>query len=254
MHTTLHILMTVGVLIVGFPSPETRAESIAFRVEKRIFQGAEETPLSEHLILFRDGLIYDLPQSSGRFVTVYEPDQKRVTLLDTQTKVQTSLGTEDLLKITASLRASATTAERREHLGLLAEVTTDGKTGRRTIGFGPFHYSCSTEAAPQPSMARHYGLFSILAARLNIATRDQGPPPFAAMTLSQAIAQNDQLPTETVLSVSLESGTEVYRQTLQVETQLDAKDAAAISQVEGMLAVYPDVPLTDFPKEQPPRS
>ena len=72
-----------------------------FSVTTQIFVGEQKTPASEHQILFDQGLVYDVPVINRRFITVFDPAQKRVTLLDRDTQVQASVSTDDLIKITA---------------------------------------------------------------------------------------------------------------------------------------------------------
>ena len=104
-------LLILGVLLL-LPGSELRAAT--FRVTTRIFEGSKLDAAAEHIILFQQGLVYDFPQIEPRYVTVYDPAQNQVTLLDRETQAQTTLSTEDLVTVTAQARAAARTPEQEE--------------------------------------------------------------------------------------------------------------------------------------------
>ena len=221
------------------------AQAATFRLMTRVYVGADLDPSAEHRILFDQGLVYDLPQIESRIVTVYDEAQNRVTILDRQTQKKTILLVDNLERITAQARAAADTPQKQEQLGLTAKVEPSKQVIGYTIKFGNLEYHTSTQTPDDPSIAVDYARFVILASRLNIVRR-LGPPPFGQMTLSHHIATMGELPLETTLTLSRGEQSEEFRSTHQLD-QLTPLDRKKIDEVRGMLTLYREVDLKEFP-------
>lgn len=217
-----------------------------FSVTTQIFVGEQKTPASEHQILFDQGLVYDVPVINRRFITVFDPAQKRVTLLDRDTQVQASVSTDDLIKITAQARATVSDDEQKKKLGMKAEVQSSQNGQGYTIKFANIEYRTTTQKPNDPAIATDYAMFVDLASRLNLVRR-LGPPPFGRMTLHQKLAANAELPLELKLIVTGSKQTETYRSTHSVGDLTDT-DRETINEVRGYLALYRQVDLNVFPK------
>lgn len=237
----LSVLLAAATLLMPLD-----ADAATFRVTTKVYEGPSLDPADEHTILFDDGLAYDLPQIENRFVTVFDPAQKRVTLLDRQERLQATVTTDLLLQYTAQMRATASTPQEQEQWGLNAKVEKSTQVIGYTVQFGNLEYHATTQNVDDPVMAADYKRFAILAARLNILRR-LGPPPFGRMTLSEHIAAKSELPLETTLTVHRGADTTFYRSTHEVETLTD-NDRKQINEVRGMLQLYRDVDLNDFPR------
>ena len=223
-----------------------RVSAATFRLVTKIFVEPELDPASEHLILFDEGLVYDLPQVATRFVTVYDPARKQVTLLDREDQVQTTVSTDDLVKVTAQARAAAMTPAQREQLGIEARVALSQRVVGYTIQFANMEYHTTTQKPNDPQMAADYAIFADLASRLNLIRRI-GPPPFGRMTLNQRIAAEKSVPLETTLTLRRGDEKENYRSTHEM-ADLNLNDLEKIKETQGMLLLYRHVPLDDFPK------
>ncbi len=242
-HAIQRVALAVA-LIFGFAAAHSIAAT--FRVTTRIYEGASVESAAVHEILFDEGLVYDLPQINNRFVTVFDAAQKRVTILDRKTQVRTTLGTDQLIKVSAQARAAAKTPEQQERLGLMAKIETSNRGGY-VIRFGSFEYFTSTQSPGDTSMAADYGRFADLAARLNIV-RHLGPPPFGRMTLNQYVMSKGELPLETTLTVRRGENVQRFRATHALAELTDA-DRKRIHEVQGMLMLYREVTLKEFPNE-----
>ena len=219
-----------------------------FRVTTRIFEGSKLDAAAEHVILFNEGLVYDFPQIDTRYVTVYDAAQNRVTLLDRQTQVQTTLSVDSLIQVTAQARSAARTPEQREHLGLQAKVERSSRVNGYTVRFGNLEYHVTTQRPGDPSVAADFARFADLASRLNIVRR-LGPPPFGRMTLNQHIASMAELPLETTLTLHRGDEAHEFRSThlLQEIDSISDQDRKLIEEARGMMAVYRQVDMKSFP-------
>ena len=240
---TLWALMAAVTAAALTPAPD--ADAATFRVTSRIYEGDNLNASSEHWILFDNGLIYDLPRIDDRFVTVFDPAQKRVTLLDRQGRVQTRLNTDDLLGAAAQVRADAATEQQKARIGVDAKVEPSRRVIGYSIRFADFEYHATTQQPDDPDVAADYGRFTLLASQLNIV-RHLGPPPFARMTLVQYMAARGELPLECTLLVGQGENTQRYRSTFAV-AELSETDRKKIDGIRSMLALYREVPLKEFP-------
>ena len=239
------LLITVLLMQVLENSSATANDEI-FCVTTKIFVGEEIDPVSEHQILFDQGLVYDVPVINRRFITIFDPAQKRVTLLDRDTQVQTSVSTDDLIKITAQARAAVVDDEQKKKLGMEAEVEKIDQGAAYAIKFANLEYRTTTQRPESPKIAAEYAIFVDLASRLNLVRR-LGPPPFGRMSLHQKIAAHGELPLELTLTITGSKQSEQYRSTHSVGEVADS-ERQMINEVRGYLALYRQVELRAFPK------
>ncbi|MCH1439860.1 MAG: hypothetical protein L7W43_09395 [Rubripirellula sp.] len=246
MNQSLASLLIAVLLMLVLENASATASDQIFRVTTKIYVGEQSDPVSEHQILFDQGLVYDVPVINRRFITVFDPAQKRVTLLDRDTQVQTSVSTDDLIKITAKARAAVVDDEHKKKLGMDAEVEETDQGTAYAIKFANMQYRTTTQRPESPKIAADYAIFVDLASRLNLVRR-LGPPPFGRMRLHQRIAANGELPLELTLTISGSKQSEQYRSTHAVGEVADS-ERQMINEVRGYLTLYRQVELKAFPK------
>ncbi|NND96399.1 MAG: hypothetical protein HKN47_03610 [Pirellulaceae bacterium] len=228
------------------PAEDASSGPKSFRVVIQIFEGDSNSVVAEHLILFHDGVFYDLDNVGKDIVTIYDPMRQRVVLLDHATKVRATVGTNDLTKMTAELRANASTKQLKDRLGMSASVAHDAESNQYTIAYGTVQYTTTVQTPDSPAAALQFGQFADWASRLNIA-RKRGLPPFGRMSLNQRIASDGQIPQELKLVFKQGGDTSSYRSTHQLTQGLTKSDREEIKKLTGMLALYGEVPLKEFP-------
>jgi hypothetical protein len=243
---SMNRLPTALVILLATQIAAQAAPPVSFRMVAKIFGTDPDQPVSENLTLFDSGVAYDLPVGEARFVTVYDPAKERVTLLDRLTQVQTTLSRDDLVRIVAQARATITDPKDQARAGLTAKVQSDPVSGHYQIQFGNFEYVATTQTADQPAAAADYGRFVDLAARLNLVRR-LGPPPFGRMTLNDSITRDNRLPLELTRTVTRGAVADVHRKTHQLTETLTDGDRDQINQVQSMMTLYRQVPLSEFP-------
>ena len=217
-----------------------------FTVIQKIYEAGSDQPAAHHRLLFDTGVVYDLPQKDTRVVTVYDPAQKQVTLLDRHVQQQTRISTDDLVQFSAQVKATATTPAQRRDLGLSAEVESSDTADGYTISFSGVHYDISSQSPAHPWMAQDFGRFSDLASRLNLLWH-RGVPPFARMAIGFKLASQGELPHETTLTIERGNQSQTFRSTAMIGGLLK-EDQATIEEVRGMMALYVSVPWKEFAK------
>ncbi len=237
-------LIWTGVVLAWLTSGVS-LQAATFRATSKIYHGTNTDADADHLLLFDEGLIYDLPQIQTRFVTIFDEAQQQVTLLDRQTQVQTRISTDDLLKLSAQARAQAN-PEQQKKFGLDAIVRPSTRVIGYAIKFGNLEYHATTQKPEDASVANDYGRFFDLASRLNIY-RHLGPPPFGRMTLNQHIMFAGEIPDEVILTRHQGKKTEEFHLKLEVQQMLPA-DRQKIEEVQGMMTLYKSVEPKEFPR------
>ncbi len=242
--TPLQLYFALAVMTL--PICDLDAET--FRVTTKVYSGKNTEAASEHIILFQEGLTYDFPQISTRFVTIFDSGKKRVTIMDRETQVQATVSEEDLIKVTAQARAAASTAEKKKQLGINAMVEESHRVDGYQIRFGNLEYHITSQKPSSEAVAKEFAKFFDLAARLNLVRR-LGPPPFGRMTLNQHLASKQEIPLETLLILNRDTGAQEYRSTLELEVleNFSKLDREKIQEAVGMRAIYRQVDLKSFP-------
>ncbi len=220
---------------------ETTAQG-KFALSSKIFVGESDSAVSEHRILFDQGIAYDFSLTEDRFATLYDVVHGTIRLLDRKTEVQAVVQLDDLLTITAQAKASATQPEDRQRLGLDAEVKF---SDRYSIEFAGTRHVVETEKPSDATIATTYGRFADLALRMNIL-RPQGPPPFARMALNSHIAAKGEFPARSSLSVDRGDSVDQFRSTNEIEALTEA-DQKSIQEIRDQVADYRQVPIKEFP-------
>ena len=228
--------------------PDEGKES--FRVTIRMFDqsGRRSVEVAEHLVLFDSGMVYAVPAGGEEdTVTIIDESRRRLVLIHREKEVKTTIATEDLVELTARLRANATQPEQRARLGIGAQVKTD-VSGVHSISYGDITYKTTVQEPTNPRVAADFGNFANWATRLNIA-RARGLPPIGRMLLTDHLAKLNQLPLETTLMFGRGPAKREYRSTHSLVQRISQADRKLIDELGSMLALYTEVPLREFPNE-----
>ena len=252
----LHLLALTLLADGALADVESGQHTAPFQVLIRVHDESElglalTQPVSEHRILFHRGVVYDLtsaPKERSRFVTVFDPNQTRVVLLDRQSKVRSTVSTENLVEMTAKARSATQDPEKLEAWGLRAVAQADAAGEQFAIRFGRVTYATSTQRPSDPGVAQAFGGFCDWAARLNIARQVDAPPPFGRMTLNHTLAAAELLPETMTVTFHREQGDARYRVEHQLTPTLSDADLKQIQEIEGMLVAYREVPFKSFPE------
>ena len=177
---------------VSFPWP---AQGEEFRVESEVFAPPNRR-LAESVTLFADGMVYDFPLIGPQEITIFDPQRKRMILLNADRQLQTVVGAEELLHFTASVRQQA--SQWKGVYGFAArpefQQDYDQKSGWLTLSSQWMTYQVKGGSPKFPAAAAKYQHFADWYARLN--SLRGGLPPFARIELNQAIGKQGMIPEE----------------------------------------------------------
>jgi len=238
---------TTGVLTFCLIASWTQAASAdEFRVESKVFATDSDKPTSESLTLFSDDRGFDF-LASPRETIVFDFTSDRIGLLDAGRKVRTELATAKLTSFTDQLRTRAarqTDALLRFAADPHLEESSDDGGWMRFSG-KLLTYRVQAAQASDPEMAKLYRQFSDASARLNSMLQAGAMPPFARLSVNEALARDGKLPeqVELILAGDAKSGGKptILRSEHHFSTQLTKADRQRIDEANEELKTFKQV-------------
>jgi hypothetical protein len=222
-----------------------------FRVETDVFLGKQKEPTAQYLTIFRGGVVYDFLLGDPKEVTVHHVQQGRFLLLDPVRRVQTTVTTDDLLRLSARLKAEAL-ASKDPDVRFLAEpsfdVTFDSQQRRVVLTSPLLTYEAKGLQPGDAGIVRRYRDFADGYARLN-GIRLGNIPPFARMQLNEQLAQHGLAPQEVIRSVPSKAafGKEVEIRSRHLITErILPTDEKKIGEADNYLQTFEHVELANY--------
>ena len=227
---------------IAVPAPATsNVGQNPFRVSIEMFEGDQETAFAKRLVLFQEGMVYDIDMAdrTGN-VTVYDLKTGRVLLLDRKAKERASVRTDDLVKMAAGLKASLVASQKQEAVGIGAHVQDNG--GSYVVEFGEVQYRTVAQTPKNELAASDFAQYADWALRLNIPRR-MGLPPFGRMALNHQLAQDGKLPAEMTLEIKRKEQVSRFRSTHELAESITESDENLIVEIASMMVLFREVPL-----------
>jgi len=222
-----------------------------FRIETELFDGKREEPISRHLTLFCDGIVYDLRRTEPNEIAVYSPRSGHFKLLDTSRRVQTRIPASTLRKFTSSMKVTANAMGPVVRFMASPEFNSrfDDMKHELVMDSRVMTYRVQCTHAEDEKTVRLYREFADGFAHLN-ATLPGARPPFARLELNAELAQLQRIPTEVELTIRIRksgaSQTVINRSTHKMASGLRESDRSEIAQIGGYLAKYEDVSFGQY--------
>ncbi|MGB7347319.1 MAG: hypothetical protein WBD20_24065 [Pirellulaceae bacterium] len=226
------------------------AANESFVVTTSVSEAGNNEPIAKHRIVFDGGVAYDFDEQDDAVLTVFDTNRNRIVLLNRTAKVRCFVNTDDLTKMAAVLQLNADTPAKKERLGMSANVQVD-ESQAYSIRFGnaqdgSMQYTSTTQTPPVKTAAFQFGQFANWASRLNMAQR-LSLPPFARIKLNERIAAAGQMPDQLELEINRHGQTSRYKSKHILDNKLTDEDRKRINEASGMIALFTDTPLKDFP-------
>jgi hypothetical protein len=179
-----------------------------FRLETQVYSGSQSAPVSENLTLFTEKVVYDFlfatenPAAVSEIV-IFDRDQRRFVLLDSERKVKLEVTATDLAQLIDSLKTSELW---REKYPFMLEpsftVAFDSATQKLELNSRHITYSVTTQTPARSYAYPVFGEFMDAYAQLN-ATDPQKLPPFARLILNRELKSRGLMPTAVEFKMDL---------------------------------------------------
>ena len=213
-----------------------------------VVDGRASQSQERHLVLFKDGKVYDFALTKPHDVTVVDPAGGQIVLLSHNQHVKSTIPTADIVTATAKFRVLATSEGVQDRLGLNAKVIQpEGQNLPYQIGFGNYHYELTTAPPTLPLQPARFAEFTDWVARVNLVRR-LGTPPFARISLGHAIAADGQVPKTVVLQLKSGDHQRTFQSQYTFKNGLSSDAEKRLDEVAGMMTLYREVPPEAFPK------
>ena len=217
----------------------------SFRVDTDIFVGDSAKPVRQNITLFHQGVCFDFASDDSLTLMIVDTSQGRITLLDPNRRLKTSIETAELARLSAEARKEAQQSELAKVLAAATEVKVNEKTGALEVGGPQFFYQASLQAPPDAEMARLYADFADWSARLS-AIYPPHFPPYVRLALNRAITEKGMLPAELTRTIQQNGQTSQVRCRLHPSWQLNSDDQSKITSAQQMLAEFKEVSAKEY--------
>ena len=235
--------------VAGLAAPSLADD---FRVENKVFVGAQQQPVSQSTTLFSGGRVYDFLQDPAT-VAVFDKPAERFVLLDPSRQMKTEITTAEMLAFTARLHAWAEN-QKRPFLAFALDpkfdVTFDEKKGGLAFKSAWLNYELETKGASSSSSSMQYREFSDSYARLNAMLHPGSNPPFARMAVNAELARRQLVAQKVKLTITGDgpiagSKTELRSQH-QFTWRLLAQDAEQIARTAEQMKNFKPASFVEF--------
>lgn len=225
-----------------------------FRIATRIYSGEpdEEELVGEDLTLFRAGTVYDFVFSRPRVVTIFEPEARRVFVLEPSRRIKLRITQDELAGFVEQLRIQAQRSTQ-PLLRFLARPSFDQQydesVGRLLLRSTWLEYRVETQAVPSETAAEQYREFADTYARLNAYLNVGALPPHGRLALNEALADLQRMPRQVELvrlPADENEPSHRLRAVHEVEWSLKASDQRLIEQALEQLERYVQVTIEEY--------
>ncbi|MFT7641419.1 MAG: hypothetical protein ACI9G1_003167 [Pirellulaceae bacterium] len=220
-----------------------------FRVETSVFRGAQQVPFARALTLFSNGVFYDF-SLTGSEITVFDLNGNRFVMLNVKDQVKTTLTTQDVIEVVASIKANVT--DKNPMFFFAAnpqfESTPDEIGMTIKLDSKPMTYSITGTVPQKREFIREYQSFANWSARLNAL--QSGMPPFARIEVNKNVADLGWAPESIELTMRMKSGFVTkeakLRSTHRYNWTLSNPDKQRIEKVGDHLANFTELPYIEY--------
>jgi hypothetical protein len=223
-----------------------RAEDFCIHSKVTIAKETVETST-----VFHSGRVYDFLSEPDE-VTIFDPPGRKFVVLNPARSVKTEVSLNEIEQFSQKMKAEAM-ARPVALLAFLADPkfgeTFDESTGELTLTSAWMDYEVKTVKPRYPEAVALYSDFTNWQTKLNSLMKAGSLPPFARLTLNDALARHQRLPTE-VLLTRYAQHPEKRQMTIRAEHRmqwrLDDSDLTKIDAIAVQLAIARAVGLTEY--------
>ncbi len=195
-------LATLTLAIALVPSSFASLFGQDFRVDTDVYLGDEVETFSEHLTLFRGGVVYDFTVKGVEEITILNLQSGEISLLDVKRQKRADLTTKELLDFSAHIKAIGTSNNAEDLVAPKFEIKFDDTQKTLELISRRITYRATGFKPSDASVATRYREFTDWYARLN-SMRPPNPPHFGRLELNSELADRGLLPQDIERTVEL---------------------------------------------------
>ena len=244
-------LAAIACVVVGYVVSIRPAVADDFRVESKVFAGAETAASSESLTLFSGNRAYDFI-SAPHEITIFDFSRDEIVLLDATRKVRTELTTEKLNSFSDQLRTRA--ARQTDPLLKFAahpqfEESHDDNGWLQFAGPN-LTYRVQAAKIENPAVVREYRQFCDASAQLNSMLHPGAMPPFPRLAVNSSLEHANQLPEQVEVTITAENQPAgkpmVLRSQHQLTMHLSGDDQKRIGEANADLSAFKSISWEEY--------
>lgn len=229
-----------------------RAED--FRVENRVFLGADKQPVTRTTTLFYQGVVYDYLEDPAE-ITIFDAARDRFVLLNPPRRIKTELSVTRVKAFVDELQRWALLEQPHEFFRFLAapelEETVDDQTGRMSFASPWITYELTTTPLDNPDLLHRYREFCDAQCLLNTRIDPGSRPPQARLIVNAALAEQAWFPVEVRLTLRPRGAGPLGKKiTARSEHKLvrwlPESDRKRIARTDRLLATFRELSFADY--------
>lgn len=225
-------------------SPTLSGQS-SFRIDTDIYADIEKEPIMRSLTLFSEGVCYDFDNTNTKLVTIIDPGQQRIVLLNPDKRVKAEIQMSEIEQRLANATEQMT-PEQKEAMARSNGIERDSTTGEIVVRNKSVEYRCTTQKVEKAEIAGLYCQFADWSARLN-AIYPPHWPAYLRLELNSAVAAENAVPKD-LQKITRINGKERRLTAKHISNRLlSDEDQKLIIRAQGMLA-YPSIGVDQFIK------
>jgi hypothetical protein len=200
------IIAALMVVWIMQSTAQAQVQSTQFRIESQVYTGDSQSPVSQNVTLFADGVVYDFqmsatPNTQPSEIVIFDERKRELTLMDVNRKLSWTVADLRLLTMLDQLRRE--TANNAKANFLINEPFTedhDWSSSKVSLESDSFRYVLTGNRPANDTILPRYNEFLDQFTRLS-ASDPKRLPPFPRLMLNKSIKTLGWIPTEVQVSI-----------------------------------------------------
>jgi len=225
-----------------------------FRVESKVFVGAETEAKAENTTLFLQGWIYDFLEKPPE-ITILNKSRTKFFLIDPTRRVKAEVSAEMVAATSAELKRKAA-AKTEAFTRFLADPRFDEQRdarNRRVFDSPWLTYRVAAKPAAGEEIVTQFYEFSDWFTKLNACLDPAYRQVFVRLAVNESLRNRKELPHEIELTYHSPKGRQqkvTARSTHVYTSRLDESDRDRVQQADQFVDIFPTVSLAEYRKRQ----
>ena len=204
--TVAQMVFTLMLCSILQSAAQAQIQTPQFRIESQVYSGDSQTPVSENVTLFDNGIVYDFQMTgnanaSPTEIVIFDERKRELILMDVNRKIAWTVADLRLLKMVDQLRRETVNNDMASFLvNEPFSETDDWSAEKVSLESDSFRYLLSGKRPANDSILPRYYSFLDQFTRLS-ASDPKRLPPFPRLTLNKTIKTHGWIPTEVQVQI-----------------------------------------------------